>query len=91
MLSAIAAISVTAAAGPMLKYDGHVAPATTIPVQAQAGPRINGDSNNDGQVNALDLSVLFSRNGQDSASADFNKDGIIGAADMAILLGKWTW
>lgn len=55
--------------------------ATTIP----------GDTNGDGRVNAVDLSILLSRDGQNYPAADFNNDGIVGAADMSILLSKWTW
>jgi len=50
-----------------------------------------GDANNDGRVNAIDLSVLLSRDGQNYPPADFNGDGTVGAADLAILLGRWTW
>ncbi len=51
----------------------------------------NGDANNDGRVNAIDLSILISRDGTNYPQADFNNDGVVGAADMAILLGRWTW
>lgn len=50
-----------------------------------------GDVNNDGRVNALDLSLLISNDGKNYPAADFNNDGIVGAADLAILLSKWTW
>ncbi len=58
------------------------------PGQQQAN---GGDVNNDGRVNALDLSILISHDGQNFAAADFNHDGTVGAADLAILLSKWTW
>lgn len=51
----------------------------------------NGDANGDGRVNALDLSILISKDGQNFPAADFNGDGTVGAADLAILLSKWTW
>ncbi len=51
----------------------------------------NGDANGDGRVNAIDLSILISKDGQNYAPADFNGDGKVGAADMAIVLSKWTW
>jgi hypothetical protein len=54
-------------------------------------PAGNGDANGDTRVNAIDLSILISHDGQNFAAADFNKDGTVGAADMAILLSKWTW
>ena len=50
-----------------------------------------GDANNDGRVNAIDLSILISHDGQNYAQADFNADGTVGSADLAILLGRWTW
>jgi len=50
-----------------------------------------GDANNDGRVNAIDLSILISHDGQNYSPADFNGDGIVGSADLAILLGRWTW
>lgn len=51
----------------------------------------SADANHDGRVNAIDLSILLTHDGQNYPPADFNGDGTIGAADMAILLGKWTW
>ncbi|HEX8181966.1 MAG TPA: IPT/TIG domain-containing protein [Candidatus Saccharimonadales bacterium] len=50
-----------------------------------------GDANNDGRVNAIDLSIILSRDAQNYPPADFNGDGTVGSADMAILLGRWTW
>jgi len=50
-----------------------------------------GDVNGDGRVNAIDMSVLLSKDGQNYPPADFNDDGTVGAADMAIMLSKWTW
>lgn len=50
-----------------------------------------GDANNDGRVNAIDLSILISNDGLNYAPADFNGDGTVGSADLAILLGRWTW
>lgn len=58
---------------------------------ATAVSGIPGDVNRDGKVNAIDLSVMLSKDGQNYAPADFNGDGVVGAADMAILLSKWTW
>ncbi len=51
----------------------------------------NGDANGDGRVNAIDLSIIISKDGQNYPAADFNNDGTVGAADMAVLLSKWTW
>jgi hypothetical protein len=63
-------------------------PPTPTPPPAPGTP---GDVNGDGRVNALDLSTLISKDGQDYPAADFNGDGTVGAADMAILLSRWTW
>ncbi|HEX8226605.1 MAG TPA: dockerin type I repeat-containing protein, partial [Candidatus Saccharimonadales bacterium] len=63
-------------------------PGPTPPPPAPGTP---GDVNGDGRVNALDLSALISRDGQNYPAADFNGDGTVGAADMAILLSRWTW
>ncbi len=54
-------------------------------------PAGNGDANGDGRINAMDLSMVISRDGQNYAAADFNHDSTVGAADLAILLGHWTW
>jgi len=54
-------------------------------------PSAPGDANKDGRVNALDLSLLLTYDGQIFAAGDFNGDGTVGAADLAILLSKWTW
>ncbi len=52
---------------------------------------VPGDANGDGRVNAIDLSIIITKDGQNYPVADFNGDGTVGAADVAILLGKWTW
>lgn len=53
--------------------------------------KTNGDANKDGRVNALDLSMLISHDGQDYQPTDFNNDHSVDGADQAILLGHWTW
>lgn len=67
--------------------------AAEIEIQGEdvAMTTIPGDVNNDNKVNAIDLSVVLSRDGQNYPAADFNKDGMVGAADLAMLLSKWTW
>jgi len=77
-------------------YDaaGNVKTSTVVTVTvtaASTGVTLPGDANGDSRVNALDLSILISRDGQDFPAADFNGDGTVGAADLAILLSKWTW
>ena len=46
------------------------------------------DLNNDGVVNAADLSILLGNWGG-SGTGDINGDGTVGAADLANLLGSW--
>jgi hypothetical protein len=46
--------------------------------------------NNDGAVNAADLSLLLGAWGASGGAADLNGDGTVGAADLALLLGGWT-
>lgn len=50
-----------------------------------------GDVNGDNRVNAIDLSVVITHDGQNYPPADFNGDNTVGAADLAMLLAKWTW
>lgn len=50
-----------------------------------------GDVTNDGRVNAIDISLLISHDGENYPPADFNGDGTVGAADLAIMLSNWTW
>ncbi|HEX8226994.1 MAG TPA: IPT/TIG domain-containing protein [Candidatus Saccharimonadales bacterium] len=50
-----------------------------------------GDANNDGRVNAIDLSILVTHDSENYPAADFNGDGTVGSADLAILIGNWTW
>lgn len=52
---------------------------------------LSGDVNGDNRINAVDLSILLTKDGQNYPPADFNGDGVVGAADMAIMLSKWTW
>ena len=47
------------------------------------------DLNQDGKVDAEDLSILMSEWGVNPNIADFNKDGIVDASDLADLLAKW--
>lgn len=47
------------------------------------------DINQDGAVDAQDLSLLASSWGKSDIFKDLNRDGIIDAADMSILLAEW--
>lgn len=59
--------------------------------QLTVSQTVTGDVNGDGRVNAIDLSLVLSKDGTNDPRADLNRDGVVGAADMAILLSKWTW
>lgn len=62
----------------------------SVPVPS-AAPALPGDLNDDGFVNAADLSILLGEWGTDggSSGADLNGDGSVGGADLSILLGAW--
>lgn len=54
------------------------------------GCRVTGpDLNGDGQVDAVDLTILLGAWGPSACIADFDLDGIVGPIDLAILLGAW--
>jgi hypothetical protein len=48
-----------------------------------------GDLNNDGAVNILDLSILLSNYATSNAIADINKDGTVNILDLSILLSNY--
>ena len=48
-----------------------------------------GDLNQDGIVDAIDLSIFVSRWGSNDPDADLNNDGIVDAADLSILVSNW--
>ncbi len=48
-----------------------------------------GDLNNDGIVDAIDLSIFVYRWGSSDPDADLNNDGIVDAADLSILVSNW--
>ena len=54
---------------------------------------IEGDLDNDGDIDAADLAQLLGNWGPcadpDDCPADLDGDGIVGAFDLAILLGNW--
>jgi hypothetical protein len=68
--------------------DGQSTTSTTVTFNYLSNP---GDANNDGRVNAIDLSILISNDAKNYPPADFNGDGTVGSADLAILIGRWTW
>ena len=50
---------------------------------------VPADLNQDGKVDAADLSVMMSEWGANPSFADLNRDGKVDAEDMAILLQTW--
>lgn len=49
------------------------------------GNRCDGDLNNDGKTNSLDLGLFKKKLGSTNPDADFNGDGIVNAADTSLL------
>ncbi len=47
------------------------------------------DQNDDGTVDAADLSILLGAWGTSNDAADINQDNVVDAADLAALLGAW--
>jgi hypothetical protein len=48
-----------------------------------------GDINQDGIVNAIDLSLLVSRWNTNDPDADLNNDGTVNAIDLSLLVSNW--
>jgi hypothetical protein len=48
-----------------------------------------GDINQDGTVNAIDLSLLVSRWNTNDPDADLNNDGTVNAIDLSLLVSNW--
>ncbi len=61
--------------------------AVAIPVPS-ASPALVGDLNQDGVVDAADLTILLGA--WSTADGDLNGDGTTDAADLTILLGAWS-
>ena len=53
-------------------------------------PYIAADLNDDGSVNAQDLSALLAAWGEFGGPADLDGDGVVGSADIAVLLSSWS-
>ncbi len=56
---------------------------------ALSAPRLRGDLNGDGAVNASDLASLIASFGSEAPEHDLDGDGRVTSADLAILLGAW--
>ena len=61
-------------------------PSTSIAITSP----IQGDFNNDGVVDATDLSILLSAWNTNNQQADINRDGIVNITDLSILLSHWS-
>ena len=48
-----------------------------------------GDINDDGVVDAYDLTLLLDVWGTNDVYADLNGDGVVNVSDLLILLGNW--
>jgi trimeric autotransporter adhesin len=66
-----------------------VVPSVFVGKNNNASASSSPDINNDGIVNALDLSIVLSNWNTTSATADLNNDGIVNALDLSILLSNW--
>lgn len=84
-------IGVSTALGGLIHVSQNFMNNSGSPEVAEPPEEIPGDSNADGRINALDLSLVLAYDGRLLKKADFNRDGVVGAADLAILLSKWTW
>ena len=47
------------------------------------------DINQDGRVDAVDLTTLLSAWGSSNAASDINHDGVVNAADLALVIAAW--
>ena len=56
---------------------------------AGAPVTVPGDLNEDGIIDAADLSILLSEWGNPKSVADIDGDGTVGATDLATLLSNW--
>ncbi|MEE2681566.1 MAG: hypothetical protein VX641_04250 [Planctomycetota bacterium] len=65
------------------------ASAPTLELTFDAGPRCDGDVNDDGAVDGTDLAQILAYWGQVSDARDLDGDGIVGPADLTIVLAGW--
>tara|TARA_R110002012_G_scaffold158753_4_gene320294 strand:+ start:351 stop:926 length:576 start_codon:yes stop_codon:yes gene_type:complete len=50
----------------------------------------DGDINNDGVVNGVDLGLLINEWGTENSQADLDSNGIVDSVDLHILLANWS-
>ncbi len=74
------------------RFDAREAGATQPPLIVTFTPPASNpaDVNNDGAVNASDLTPLLAAWGTSNAAADVDNDGTVTAQDLAIVLAAWT-
>ena len=79
-------------AGLIASWQGPEVAKAVIPASAltRGGSNLASDIDNDGDVDAADLSVLLSSWGPMTGPSDINRDGSIDAADLSMLLSDWT-
>ena len=70
-----------------LMNSGSYAP--TLEFTFESGPPCDGDLNDDGLVDGLDLAQILAYWGQPSELYDLDGDGTVGATDLAFVLGGW--
>ena len=63
--------------------------APTLEFTFESGPPCDGDLNDDGLVDGLDLAQILAYWGQPSELYDLDGDGTVGATDLAFVLGGW--
>ncbi|MDA1106152.1 MAG: DNRLRE domain-containing protein [Planctomycetota bacterium] len=74
------------------RFDAREAGATQpqLIVTFTPPPSNPADVNNDGAVNALDLTPMLAAWGTPNAAADIDNDGTVDARDLAMILAAWT-
>lgn len=70
-----------------LLNSGSYAP--TLEFTFEAGPPCDGDVNDDGVVEGVDLAQILAYWGQASTTHDLDGNGVVGATDLAIVLARW--
>lgn len=82
----------TGAGGCVLSWAPPVGLPAPVPASAfeRGGSDEPADFNNDGEVNAADLSILLSHWGEVNAAFDLNASNRVDSGDLTVLLNAWT-
>ena len=75
-----------------LEVEFGIVPAATLTITIEEDseePSIPGDTNNDGQVNVIDLLDVIAAFGSNSPSADVNSDGIVNVLDILEVISNF--